>query len=399
MKPFIGLPTDYYLYPLWMLAAVFSGRLGDAFRLNKTNVIFLAMIAWIIISMAINPKNGLSSKILVDYIKFFLISRLVVASIKDFAAFRRVILFLLFLVFVLVLESIHHKFALDGLGWAGQSLGWADDAILRTSGTGRTQWISIFDGPGVFCVLFTIALPFIIQHFDKHYSAVIKMSAALFLTPLVLAIYYTGSRGGFLASVACLFSYVLSRSKLSLKQLIVASLLSSMLFMAAPAFLTSTHDSHGSAQNRVDVWKEGLEMTRYNPVFGIGKGNFASYTGTLIAHNSAIEVMGETGLPGLFLWLSLIVVSFKEIWNFYVSTENLNQKSYAMALAICIIGYLASAMFVTLEYETFYFLLGLAAALGSISGRQVEFSKKNCSMVVCLVFGWLILLKSFFMIY
>ena len=244
-----------------------------------------------------------------------------------------------------------------------------------------------------------MALPFIIQHFDKHYSSMVKLFATLFLVPLALAIYYTGSRGGFLASVACLFAYILSRSKLTFKQLIVASSISFLLFMTAPAFLTATHDSHGSAQNRVDVWKEGLEMVRYNPVFGIGKGNYASYTGSLIAHNSAIEVMGETGLPGLFLWLSLITISFKGIWAFYASTDNLNQKSYAMALAISIIGYIASSMFVTLEYETFYLLLGFAAALGEVSGQEITFSKKDCSRVAYLMFGWIILLKVFFIIY
>ncbi len=381
------------------MAAMFSGRFTVAFRLNKTTLIFLAMIAWIIISVELNSKNGLSTKIIVDYIKFFLLSRLIVASIPNFAAFRRVVLFLLFLVFLLVLESIHHKMAANGLGWAGQPLGWADDAIIKTSGSGRTQWINIFDGPGVFCVLFTMALPFIIQHFDKHYSVKVKLFATLLLVPLALAIYYTGSRGGFLASVVCVFAYVLSRSKLTFKQLIVASSIAFLLFMTAPAFLTATHDSHGSAQNRVDVWKEGLEMVKYNPVFGIGKGNYASYTGSLIAHNSAIEVMGETGLPGLFLWLSLITVSFKGIRAFYVSTDNLNQKSYSLALAISIIGYIASSMFVTLEYETFYLLLGFAAALGEISGQEITFSKKDCFRVAYLMFGWIILLKVFFIIY
>lgn len=398
-EPIIGISVDYILYPLWFMYLLFTNRLSRITQFSKIDYIFIGMILWIILSSLINEQHSFSTKIIIDYIKFFIIFRFLVATITDFKAFRRVILFFLFLVFILILESIDHKTAVDGLGWVGQPLGWADSSVLHATGSGRTQWINIFDGPGVFCVLFTMALPFIVQHLDSHYSKFIKLFHTACFVLLTIAIYYTGSRGGFLASLVCLFSYVLSRSKLSFKQLVFASILSFLLFMVAPSFLTSTSDSHGSAQNRVEMWMQGFEMTKYNPVFGVGKGNFINYSGKLIAHNSAIEVMGETGFPGFFLWISLILLSFKSIIAFYLNTEVLNEKSYSIALAISIIGYIASSMFVTLEYETFYFLLGLSAALGVISGKKVDFMQKDFVVVVGIMIGWIVLLKMFFQIY
>jgi len=398
-KPIVGLPVDYILYPCWFITLLFSNRLSKVFAFRKIDFIFLGMILWIIFSAFLNDQNSLSIKIIIDYIKFFILFRFLVATVTDFKTFKRVVLFFLFLVFVLVFESIDHKTAVDGLGWVGQPLGWADESVVQTTGSGRTQWVNIFDGPGVFCVLFTMALPFVIQRFDKHYSTFVKSISVAGLALLFLAIYYTGSRGGFLASLVCFFAYIISRSKLTFKQLVFASLLSFLLFMMAPAFLTSTTDSHGSAQNRVEMWKQGFEMTRYNPVFGVGKGNYKRYTGKLIAHNSAIEVMGEIGLPGFFLWISLILLSFKSIRIFYLNTDNLIEKSYSMALAISIIGYIASSMFVTLEYETFYFLLGLAAALGVISGKDIDFTQRDFNIAAGIVFGWILLLKGFFLIY
>ena len=53
-----------------------------------------------------------------------------------------------------------------------------------------------------------------------------------------------------------------------------------------------------SSRHRVDLWSEGLEMFKDNPVLGVGKGQFVGYTGTQVAHNAFIENLGETGLSG-----------------------------------------------------------------------------------------------------
>jgi hypothetical protein len=398
-EPLLNLRVDYIIYPLWFITIFVRGRLKDFFNFSKIDYLLLVMIIWIFLSIMVNPENSLTSKIQIGYIKYFLLFKFIGASLPNFAAVKRVIWFLIFLVFVLVVESIDHKTAADGIGWAGQTLGWADEALIQESGSGRTQWVNIFDGPGVFCVLFTMALPFVVQLFDRHYSRMVKIMAGIGTWYLGLAIYYTGSRGGFLASVVCIGAYIVSRSKLSFKGILIASAASFLIFMMAPAFLTSTTDSHGSAQTRVEMWKQGIEMTQYHPVFGVGKANFIHYTGKLIAHNSAIEVMGETGIFGFFLWLSIITLSFKSIRIFYLATDNLIERSNAIALAISIIGYLASSMFVTLEYETFYFLLALAASLGRICEGEVEFTRKDVYLVLTIMTVWIVVLKGFFLIY
>ena len=400
LEPFVGWSVDYFLYPFWLGVLLFKGKLNRLWDFQSHDFVFLAMIGWIILSSLINQSNELTNKILIDYIKFFSLYRLVIASIENFGQMQRVISIMLVLSYILVLESIQHKFSLDGIGWAGQSLGWADEEVLKTTGSGRTQWINIFDGPGVFCVIFTNALPFVMRYFDKHYSLIKKILAIIMIVPLLVAIYFTSSRGGFIASSAIFFTYITIRSQPSPRKICVAVIISALLFLLAPAFLTSTSDSHGSAQQRVEMWKQGVEMTKYHPVFGVGKGNFQKYSGRLIAHNSAIEVMGETGLPSFFLWVTFIFLSLKGLFLFYKSSEdNLVQQSLAKALGICIVGYIAGSMFVTLEYETFYFLLALAAAFGRMSGVPLQYSQRNFISICIGIVGWVIFLKVFFVIY
>ena len=169
--------------------------------------------------------------------------------------------------------------------------------------------------------------------------------------------------------------------------------------MLAPAYLTTMDDPSKSAKHRVDMWIEGVEMVQQNPVFGIGKGNFLSYTGRLIAHNSSIEIMGETGLPGLFFWIGLIYISLKNVFSYVQESEDEGNRSYAIALGLSVIGYIISSMFVTLEYETFYFLLGLCAALGFQVKQPGQFVEKDFWRLLFITLGWVIFIKTFVMLY
>jgi O-antigen ligase len=147
------------------------------------------------------------------------------------------------------------------------------------------------------------------------------------------------------------------------------------------------------------MWAQGIEMVTQNPLFGIGKGNFARYTGRLIAHNSAIEVMGETGIPGFFFWLGIIYMAYKSIFAAYRETEDPRQRSYVMALGLSIAGYLLSSLFVTLEYETYYFLLALAGAVGTGLARPPAFKSRDFAYLCGIMAALFVILKAGVMAY
>ncbi len=399
IEPFVDLRVDYYVYPLWMLAVVFSKE-KNPLTLTAQDKFFLLMLLWIVLSMLLNGGfRDRSTDIIMDYTKWFVMYKLLSATVSSDGRFKAVTLMLVFFALVLAVEGIQHITNESQLGWAGQTLAWIDPEAQAAGEPGRTRWINIFDGPGVFCVVYTIALPFLMQYLVAPFKFGIRLLTSGLLLLLVTAIYYSGSRGGFLTTLGIFALFMAMRFKISPLKIAITGGIVAFVFMLAPSYLTTMDDPSKSAKHRVDMWIEGVEMVQGNPVFGIGKGNFLSYTNKLIAHNSSIEIMGETGLPGLFFWFGLIYMSLRNVAAYVQETENESNRSYAIALGLSVIGYIISSMFVTLEYETFYFLLGLCAALGFRLKQPVQFGEKDFWRLCAATVGWVIIIKAFVILY
>ena len=376
-----------------------TGRVAELFRFRAQDKFFLAMLVWIVATVVVNGFRENSDKIIQDYIKWFFLYRLVVVSLPTLTDLRRTVLMLLGFGIILAIEGIQHMHSVTGIGWAGQEFAWMDAQAAAAGVVGRTRWINLFDGPGVFCVVYTITLPFAMQYLGKPFPMQRRLLAVLLIVPLLVATYYTGSRGGFLATVGVFGLYLLTKINISPARMILVGIVMLGVLVVAPARLTSTSDSHGSAQHRVSMWGEGIEMVQQNPVFGIGKGNFLRYTSRLIAHNSAVEIMGETGLPGLFFWLGIIYMGFKTLAAVYRESQDAIDRSCILALGLSVAGHIISSMFVTLEYETFYFHLALTAAAGNSLSVKPSFTNRDFWILCSIVAVAFATLKSVVMVY
>lgn len=394
VQPFVGLRTDLFIYPLLALTVVLGSK-RNRLAITAQDGFFLLMVLWIFISSVLHGFSDRSAEILTNYVKWFVLYKLVSSLVSSSDRLRWVGLMLVAFALVLSIEGITHRLSPDGLGWAGQTLGWIDPDALAAGEKGRTRWINIFDGPGVFCVVYTIALPFVMQYLVSPFAITTRLLNAGLLGLLLTAIFFTGSRGGFLTTLGLFALFVALRLRISVAKIAITSAVIVTAYAFAPSYLTTMVDQSNSASHRVEMWAEGVEMVQQNPVFGIGKGNFLSYTGLLIAHNSAVEVMGETGFVGLIFWLGCFYMGLKNIACYLGEETNENRRSYAIALALSLIGYVISSMFVTLEYETLYFLLGLTAAVGHWVSAPVRFTMKDFWILVGIGGAWVFGLKLF----
>jgi|SaaInlStandDraft_3_1057020.scaffolds.fasta_scaffold05487_3 O-antigen ligase len=396
LEPFIGLRVDFYIYPAWFIVILLNGKIYNLFKFNQQDAFFLGMIVWIMISMILNDTHAKSGSILFFYTKIFLLYRIVSVSLSSKEDIKFAINLVIFVVFIVVFEAIDHKYySPNQLGWAGQSLGWVDPSVLAAGGTGRTRWVAIFDGPGVFCVMFTLILPFLLVRLDDHYKKSTKLLSIILMALVLLAIWSTGSRGGLLATLAILGGYLMTRLNISLFAMIKVAALGALVFTLAPSHLTQTKDSQNSAQNRVVMWAHGLDMVEDNPLFGVGKGNFKRYSGALIAHNSFIDIMGETGFVGVLLWVGLIYFSFKTVYLYMRKETEPIYISTARGISLSLIGYLVSSFFVTLEYETLYFLLAIIRSMGASKNILLQPSLKDFSFIIAIVVTMYMIIKVF----
>jgi len=193
--------------------------------------------------------------------------------------------------------------------------------------------------------------------------------------------------------------FIMSRFHVSAKRLVIFGMLGFAALNLAPSYLTETKDAHGSAQGRVDMWAKGMEMVQQNPVFGIGRGNYARYTGRLVAHNSAIEAMGEMGFPGLFAWIAMLYLGFKGLAMGIRATTDAADRESLLAVSMAMAGYLVSSIFVSLETEIMYFLLGLMAAGSRLAGLQVRFGWRDFKFVTVILVSYFLFFKIYIMRY
>jgi O-antigen ligase len=173
------------------------------------------------------------------------------------------------------------------------------------------------------------------------------------------AIFLSQSRGAMLGAASLLFFLV--RDWLGTTKTTVLMALGGAGFIAASAIGGRAISSkEQSAAERIEAWSVGLELLKWKPVFGIGYGNFTDHN-PLTAHNSFVLCFAELGLVGYFLWIGMIVLTYKSLSAVIDCMPKRNShRLMAELLRNSLVGFLVCAWFLSRTYQpVLYFLLAL----------------------------------------
>jgi len=131
-----------------------------------------------------------------------------------------------------------------------------------------------------------------------------------------------------------------------------------------------------------------LATFRDHPLLGAGPGGFfrrysqeeANKLGLRFlgknrrAHNMYLEIAADTGIVGLTAFLSIVAVTLAQLWNLARLWAALGREDLvvlAQAFLLALLAYLASAAFLQLSYQRyFWFLLALANATAWMLRRE-----------------------------
>ena len=392
----LNWPVDYIIFAFLLVGSIL--QFDGWSRLRQLPLLYVLM-AWLAVIILSNLAQGgegtwYARQAFTEYAKSFLIFMCLFIFLTSTQQIRRLIWFQIFLSGLLAYQCIDQ--VAHGVGWAGQPLGWDDGH------GGRAKWVGLWDGMNVLALLFVIAFPFLIQFMFPPWNPFVRIFSFLFAVLIFQGLLLTQSRGGLLASIVSLFASLVLRFK-PRTALILGAI---VLVLAAPlvGFLTTRglDDSDGSksAAHRVDLWAAGLEMAKENPVFGVGKMRFKDSarekTGLgLIAHNSYVENLGETGFPGLFVYIALSYLSIKGLWHVSKQVSDPKDRSLALALLASICSYSATSMFVTTDFILFYVQLGIAAAFCSLNGFNPTLTRYDVVWIVLMEVGFVLFLRIF----
>jgi putative inorganic carbon (hco3(-)) transporter len=209
---------------------------------------------------------------------------------------------------------------------------------------------------------------------------------------LVMMVFLTSSRGGFVGLLAAGMVYVYRRRGLGGAMAVLAALLAAVVLLPTDvgtrALATIFQDSgdlpaglETSNRAHVALFWAALRMIVDNPLIGVGPMNFkslsTSYTGldiANIAHNSFLEIAAEFGLPALGLFLLLLGAVFATLSSaarLGASAATRDLAGWAEGLRAGLIGFLVCGFFISAQYEKVLWLtLFVTVPLGALAERQ-----------------------------
>jgi O-antigen ligase len=237
-----------------------------------------------------------------DFFKMLLFYLLFVGLVTDKLRLRRVLwcmtLFISLSALLSVLE-FHNLITLP----AAATIKDGDYVRLRGSG--------IFQDPNDLCVLLCLGLMFGICLLTDKRAGLLRFA---WLGPLALLFYallQTQSRGGLLALMVGVLAVLRARwgwVRAALLGLVVVPLLLAVA-EGRQASISTTTDT---GQARMELWRDGMMFVRMNPLFGMGREEFAREAGQ-VAHNSYLQAFGEMGLFGGVLFFGAFVFGLRSV--------------------------------------------------------------------------------------
>jgi len=263
--------------------------------------------------------------------------------------------------------------------------------------SGSPVW---FQNAGDFALQMTIFVPLAIvfvYQLKKYWGRAKKLLMYLLPFTGLVTIVASSSRGGQLGLAGAAVWYLL-KSRLGFKSLIGIIIAGWLLYQIAPPEMLQKFESageDGTSQARLAFWGYGMQVIKDFPVLGIGYDNWLDYcwfvkpggfglnvqglyinVSCLDPHNTFIEAAAEIGIPGLLVYIFMIL----QVFVINARTRAYAKKAgntlflyTAHALDAGLIGYMISSFFLTvLFYPMFWFQLALTVALHEVSRRQAS---------------------------
>jgi len=221
-------------------------------------------------------------------------------------------------------------------------------------------------------------------------SSALRLGGLLAVPLCAAGIFLSVSRGGLIALGAMLVAgtVVAGRWRVAVAALLVAVAAGGVLYFTQLAPLPARERvlASNGGSGRSELWKVGLRIVRAHTVGGVGVGNSehaaANYVlqpgvihrSSLIfssepfpVHNTYLQVLVEMGVPGLLLFLAVIVVCLGcalRAARLAVQRRDVTLEALARAVFLALIGMLVADFFISVQYsKLLWTLLALCPAM------------------------------------
>ena len=266
--------------------------------------------------------------------------------------------------------------------------------FFQVGGDGRLGSLIYYDAND-FALVMVCTIPFAFYFIGKGQKPARRIVALIALGMCLTAMVKSGSRGGFIGLIAVMLYILLFYRAIPSRTRLLISVAGVVLFFgfASDKYWTmmgtilhpTTDYNYTADEGRIEVWKRGTGYMLHNPITGVGVAAYPMAEGASdrarvlesqgkgfkwsVAHNSFLETGAELGLPGLGVFIALLLVTAVSLsrvsrrgkWAPWVSVREI---SLAQMLIASIFGFAVAGIFVSAEYFAYlYFLLALSVGL------------------------------------
>jgi O-antigen ligase len=176
----------------------------------------------------------------------------------------------------------------------------------------RLRSTGIFNDPNDLSLILVAGLAITMYWLTDPKSRLLRFAWLLPLVGLGYGLALTKSRGGFLALLAGVMTLLITRfgwkKTVPLALLVLPPL---VLLFGGRQTNMDLSNNQDTAQARIQLWREGLDLFKTSPVLGIGKGQYAEEV-TQVAHNSYVHCYTELGVFGGTWFTGMLLFS---VWS------------------------------------------------------------------------------------
>jgi hypothetical protein len=258
--------------------------------------------------------------------------------------------------------------------------------------------------PNRFAQLLLVVLPWSL-YFARHaHSPHARMSAAATTCLILTAVALTYSRGAFITMAVLILCLLLWRYIKPGRLAIAGLVLIAVVATIAPGVLARVAsignvgllgrenapvEADGAIRGRATEMLAALAVFVDHPFLGVGPGQYVPYYSERYqlldelsfrhlprpreAHNLFFAIGAETGAAGLVVFLSIFATLFialralRKVWL----RRNRQRADLAVAVALSLVAYLGTGMFLHLSFERYlWFLVGVASAAIHVLSRD-----------------------------
>lgn len=350
----------------------------------KAPLFLFGLVIFIAALTSVTPQESI--KQLLFYMTAFIISGVIIFSIKDQIQLNELIYILTFSALIVSLYGIYQYF----LG-AEAGSGWVD---VKLNPDLKTRVYSTLENPNILAEYLVLILPLSVAGLWNEKNKFRQLLYIISIGLGALCLIFTFSRGGWVGFALALGIFIFIREPKLLIPLMVIALIS--LFFVPDVILTrlSSIGSFEDTSNayRLSVWQASFSMIQYYGVTGVGLGYAASlytYPKFMLAgikaahaHNIFLQLTIELGFVGIFIFLWLIIKLYQLAANIILKGKNLQAKTIAIAVMGALTGHLFHGL---VEYVWFHpkillifgVMVGIIIASYNLKDQSLEYSKMN----------------------